>query len=359
MSIKVVHWGTGSTGKLGLRGIIGHPDLELVGLRVTDPAKVGRDAADLCGLDTPTGVIATDSDEALLALGADCLAYFGGGVMREDGVVLDMEPYLRAGCDVVTTSIASLVYPPTSPPALHEPLLAAALAGDASIFATGIEPGFASDLLPLALLSAMDDVTQVRISEIGDYSGYDGGEMLRMFFGFGSPMDHPVPLFSGNVLVSAWRGVVDVVAAALGVTFDEVDLVHEVAATEVALETAAGRLEAGTIGGIRFQVRGLVGGKPLVILEHVNRMADAVAPHWPRPQDALALAYRVEIDGRPNMRCELSFEQAAQVGEDQGLIATAMRAINAIPAVHAAPAGLLSALDLPVFGSRNVPAAGT
>ena len=61
-----------------------------------------------------------------------------------------------------------------------------------------------------------------------------------MFFGFGRPLDHPVPLFSGNVLVSAWRGVVDVVADALGVTFDEVDLVHEVAPTEERLETAAG-----------------------------------------------------------------------------------------------------------------------
>jgi hypothetical protein len=354
MSIRVVHWGTGATGKLGLRGIIAHPALELVGLRVTDPAKVGRDAAALCGLDAPTGVIATDDDQALLALVADCLAYFGGGVMREDGVVRDIVPYLQAGANVVTTSIASLVYPPTSPRALREPLEAAAAKGNSSVFATGIEPGFASDLLPLALLSAMDDVTQVRISEIGDYSGYDGGEMLRLFFGFGSPLDHPVPLFSGDVLVSAWRGVVDVIADALGVSFDDVDMVHEVAPTGVRLETAAGVIEAGTIGGIRFQVRGLVAGKPLVILEHVNRMGDAVAPHWPRPQDPRSLAYRVEIDGRPNMRCELSFEQAAEAGEDQGLIATAMRAINAIPAVQAAPAGLLSALDLPVFSSRHI-----
>jgi hypothetical protein len=354
MSIKVVHWGTGSTGKLGLRVIIAHPELELVGLRVTDPAKVGRDAAELCGLDNLTGVLATDSDDVLLALGAQCLAYFGGGVMREGGVVRDIVPYLQAGANVVTTSIASFVYPPTAPAALRGPIQAAAEAGNASVFATGIEPGFASDLLPLSLLSAVDDVEQVRISEIGDYSGYDGGEMLRMFFGFGMPMDHQVPLFSGNVLVSAWRGVVDVIADALGVTFDDVDLVHEVAATEVALDIAGGRIEAGTIGGIRFQVRGLLDGKPLVILEHVNRMADAVAPHWPRPKDERALAYRVEIDGRPKMRCELSFEQAAEAGEDQGLIATAMRAINAIPAVCASPAGLLSALDLPVFASRNV-----
>jgi hypothetical protein len=355
MTARVVHWGTGSTGRIGLRGIIAHPDLELVGLRVTDPAKVGRDAAELCGLDTPSGIVATDDDAALLALGAGCLAYFGNGVMREDGVVRDMVPYLQSGHDVVTTSLASLVYAPAAPPGVRDPLESAATQGQSSVFATGIEPGFASDLLPLSLLSAADDVEQVRISEIGDYSGYAGGDALRVFFGFGSPLDHPVPLFSGAVLVSTWRGVIEVIAEALGVTFDEVDLVHEVAATEVALETASGRLEAGTIGGIRFQVRGLVAGRPLVVLEHVNRMADAVAPHWPRPQERLSLAYRVEIDGRPNMRCELSFDQAAHTGEDQGLIATAMRAINAIPAVRAARPGILSPLDLPVITSRNVP----
>jgi hypothetical protein len=354
VSIKVVHWGTGLTGKLGLRGIINHPDLELVGLRVTDPAKVGRDAAELCGLDAPTGITATDEDASLLALGAECLAYFGNGVMREDGVVRDLVPYLQSGHDVVTTSLSSLVYAPAAPPPLREPLEAAAVQGQCSIFATGIEPGFASDLLPLTLLSAVDDIEQVRISEIGDYSGYAGGDALRIFFGFGSPLDHPVPLFQGNVLVTAWRGVVEVIAAALGVTFDEVDLVHDVAPTEVALDTAAGPLEAGTIGGIRFQVRGILGGRPLVVLEHVNRMAAEVAPHWPQPHDPLSLAYRVEIDGRPNMRCELSFEQAAQAGEDQGLIATAMRAINAIPAVRAARSGILSPLDLPVLAGRNV-----
>ncbi len=349
-----MHWGTGSTGRLALRGIVGHPELELVGLRVTDPAKLGRDAGELCELGADTGVLATDDDRALIELQADCLAYFGNGVMREDGAAEDMAPYLEAGFNVVTTSIASMIYPPSAPRRLREILSVAAEKGQTSVFASGIEPGFASDLLPLSLLSAVDDVEQVRISEIGDYSSYDGGEGLRIFFGFGQPMDHPVPLFQGNVLVSAWRGVVDTIADAMGITFDEVDLVHEVAVTEVPIETASGLIEAGTIGGVRFQVRGILGGKPLVILEHVNRMADEVAPDWPRPKDPLALAYRVQIDGRPNMRCELSFEQGAHTGEDQGLIATAMRAINAIPAVCAAPPGLLSALDLPVLTSRNV-----
>jgi 2,4-diaminopentanoate dehydrogenase len=353
VGIKVVHWGTGSTGRLALRGIIAHPDLQLVGLRVTDPAKVGQDAAALCGLDEPTGVIATDSDDALLALGAECLSYFGNGVMREAGAVADVARYLERGLDVVSTSFGGLIYPPTSSPEHRVTLDAATATGGSSLFATGIEPGFASDLLPLALLSASDDVRQVRISEIGDYSGYAGGDVLRVYFGFGQPLTAAVPLFQGDTLVSTWSGVLDVLAEALGITFDEVDMVHEVAEAKTDIDTACGLIEAGTIGGVRFAVRGLIAGVPVVILEHVNRMSDHVAPQWPRPLEPDKLAYRVEIDGRPNLRCELSFDQA-RTGEDQGLIATAMRAVNAIPSVHAAAPGLISALDLPVFTSRHV-----
>ena len=49
MSLRVVHWGTGNTGRLALRGVLQHPDLELVGLYVHNPDKVGRDAGELIG----------------------------------------------------------------------------------------------------------------------------------------------------------------------------------------------------------------------------------------------------------------------------------------------------------------------
>ena len=47
---RVVQWSTGSVGASALRAIIEHPDLELVGVVVSDPAKEGRDAGELCGV---------------------------------------------------------------------------------------------------------------------------------------------------------------------------------------------------------------------------------------------------------------------------------------------------------------------
>src|SRR5687768_12224258 len=59
MPLRVIEWSTGHVGIHALRGIIRHPDLELVGLWVHSPDKAGRDAGDLCDL-PPTGVLATN-----------------------------------------------------------------------------------------------------------------------------------------------------------------------------------------------------------------------------------------------------------------------------------------------------------
>ncbi|ONH51661.1 hypothetical protein CcI49_35215 [Frankia sp. CcI49] len=339
-------------GREALRGIINHPALELVGVCVNAADKEGRDAAELCGLADPTGVVATRDSTALLALQPDCLSYFGPGPGREKAVVADLVPFLSAGANVVTTSLAGMVYPPAADARSREPLAAAATSGQTSFFATGIEPGLGSDLLPLSLLSACDDVESVRIQEIADYSTYGVEEAMRFAFGFGNPPDQPGILFTGDLLVNEWGAVISQLADALGLRLDGMDTVHEVATVDTDLSTAIGTLHAGEVSGVRFEVRGLLDGRPVIILEHVNRMGAEVAPDWPHGSATDTLVYRVEIEGRPAMRCELTFDQV--VGSDHGLIATAMRAVNAIPAVCAAPSGLLSALDLPVIAGRNV-----
>ena len=104
MVLRVVHWGTGSTGVHGLRAIIQHPDLELVGVHVHSPGKVGRDAGELCGL-PPVGLTATDDLAATLALHADCLSYMANGVGREPDAIADVVPFLERGTNVVTCSL--------------------------------------------------------------------------------------------------------------------------------------------------------------------------------------------------------------------------------------------------------------
>ena len=108
MTYRVVHWGTGNAGALALRGIISHPDLELVGLLAHSVDKIGRDAGELSGGE-PVGVTATNDLDAVLALGADCLCYMGDGLAFPEASVEAMCRFLAAGTNVVTTSVLSLV----------------------------------------------------------------------------------------------------------------------------------------------------------------------------------------------------------------------------------------------------------
>ena len=93
----VVQWATGNIGTRSLRAVIEHPRLTLVGLRVNDPDKEGRDAGDLCGLD-PTGVVATRELDEILALRPDCVLYM------QQGYDIDVLcALLESGANVVTT----------------------------------------------------------------------------------------------------------------------------------------------------------------------------------------------------------------------------------------------------------------
>lgn len=351
MAIRVVHWGTGQTGRLALQGVIGHPDLELVGVVVQRPENAGRDAGDLC--DRPkTGVVATGSIEEALALKPDCMSYFGSGMADAASGVETIARFLEAGVNVVTTSFGSLIHPDYAPAPLRERVAGACKAGGSSFFATGIEPGYASDILPLVLLSATDRIDEVRVIEIANYARYGVEYSQREVFGFGKPMDHTPILFQGEYLAGTWAPVVKHLAHELGVELDGIRQWHEFGATSRDLDTAFGKVEAGTIGAVRFAVEGMYGGKVLTALEHVNFLSGEMPEHWPRAALGKDTVYRIEIAGRPSHRCEIALDFVD--GEEHGLIGTAMRAVNGIPATVAAAPGLLGANEVPAVCGRHV-----
>jgi 4-hydroxy-tetrahydrodipicolinate reductase len=341
----------GQTGRLGLQGAIGHPGLELVGLYVQRPENAGRDAGDLC--DRPkTGVIATNSMDEVLALKPDCLSYFGSGAADAGVAVETLARFLEAGVNVVTTSLGALIHPDYAPREMRERLAAACRAGGASLFATGIEPGYASDILPLVLLAATDRIDEVRVIEIANYARYGVEFTQRELFGFGKPMDHVPLLFQGEHLAATWAPVVQHLAHELGVELDGIRQWHEFGATSRDLSTAFGLVEAGTIGAVRFAVEGMYGGKPVTALEHVNFLSEEMPAHWPRAALGKDTVYRIEVAGRPAQRCEIALDYVE--GEEHGLIATAMRAVNGIPATVAAAPGLLGPNEVPAVCGGHV-----
>ena len=345
MTYGVVQWGTGNVGRLALRAIIEHPELELVGLLVHSEEKAGRDAGELAGVD-PVGVTATTDPEEVLRLGADCVSYMATGDLRPDEAVADMCRILESGTNVVSTSVVALIYPPSAPARYREPLEAACEKGGTSCFTSGIDPGFANDLIPLMLSGFCKRIDSVRVMEILNYDTYDQAEVLFDTMGFGKPLDHDPLLLLPGVLGLAWGGAVHAIAAGLGAEVEELREKHERWAATETFAVPSGTIEKGTMAGLRFEVQGIMGGEPKIVVEHVTRMHDAAAPEWPQPGGAGS--YRVLLDGDPNITVELEFAGEGGDHNAGGLLMTAMRMLNSVPAVCNAPPGLLSALDLPL-----------
>jgi 4-hydroxy-tetrahydrodipicolinate reductase len=352
MTYRVIQWGTGNVGRQALRAILGHPQLELCGVWVHGEAKQGRDAGELCGLPR-VGVAASRDADALLAGDADCVCYTATADLRPLEAVQDMARILRSGKNVVSSSVVPLVHPRSLGPQWSGPLEEAARAGGVSFFTSGIDPGFANDTLPLVLSGLCQRWEQIRIQEIVNYATYDQPEVVFGTMGFGKPLDATPLLLSPGALEFAWGGTLRLLAEGLGVRLDEIRAVHERLPAPETFDTPIGRIERGSMAALRFEVQGIAGGRPVLVVEHVTRMRDDLAPAWPRS----AGGYKVLIEGVPRIECSL--DMADEHGDHAvgGVVLTATRLVNAIPFVCQAPPGLLSALDLPLITGRGLRAA--
>ncbi len=353
MTYRVVEWSTGNVGRHAIAGIDARPDLELVGVWVSGPDKEGRDAGELAGLGRPLGVQATTDADALLSLQPDCIVHTAMADHRLMESLADLERFLRAGINVVSSGPVFLQFPDgVVPSEMVEPVRRAAIDGAASLWVNGIDPGFANDWLPLALTGISERIEQVRCLELLNYATYNQGMVLFDIMGFGRPMDQIPMLLQPGVLKMAWGSVVQQLAAGLGVELDDVEETYERLPAPETFTVAAGTIDEGTAAALRFEVRGMRRGKPIVVLEHVTRLRDDLGPNWPQP--AGQGCYRVVITGEPNYTVDLQLLGTDGDHNTAGLKATAMRLVNAVPAVVAAAPGLLTALDLPLVTARGL-----
>ena len=271
MAYKVIQWSTGNVGRHAVRLIVEHPDLELVGLWVHSEEKAGRDAGELVGID-PVGVIASNDVDAMLALDADCVCYTATADLRPAEAIADMARIAASGKNIVSSSVVPLVYPPHVAPEMRKPLEDACDSAGVSCFTSGIDPGWANDLLPLVLSGQCEYIDTVRVMEIVNYATYAQPTVLFDTMGFGQPLDSTPLLLIPGVLSFAWGGTVKAIAAGLGVEVEELREVHERQPALETIDLGFGVVEKGTTAAMRFEVQGIVDGEPRIILEHVTRL---------------------------------------------------------------------------------------
>jgi 4-hydroxy-tetrahydrodipicolinate reductase len=345
-------------GLIALRAVIDHPELELVSLIVHGDSKAGRDAGELCGIG-PVGVVATQHADAVPHSDAEVVVYAAAANLRPAEAIADMAAILRSGKDVVSCSVVPLVYPDAVDGALTDPLRQACEEGRASFFNTGIDPGFANDVLPLTLSGLSRNIDSIRVTEMFNYGTYPDKDAVYQILGFGQPPSSQALAAMPGIFSFGWGPVLYQLAAGLGVEIESISEDVERLVSDKGFDTPTGRVEAGTIGAMRSTLTAHVDGQPKLVVDHVSRMHDDLAPDWPQPRISIPPrdsgcsgvtgrgVYRVEIDGSPTIRCEL--ELAENADHDLGArVAGSARMVNAIPAVHRADPGMLSVLDLPL-----------
>lgn len=345
--LRTVVWSTGGVGKVAIDAISRRPDMELIGVWVHSADKVGRDAGELAGGD-PLGVTATGDAEALIALAPDCVVYAASGPERDGAAVPDYLRLLKAGINVVSTSSTSLVHPPSYfAPDWRAQLEGAAQAGGASFYASGIFPGFASDQLALLMTTQSKRIRTITASEVALNDHYPVADVMMNGMGFGHPLDFQPMLATPGFIEIAWKAPIYLIASGLGAEVEEVCGSLDRRLTDRDIEVAFGTIAAGTCAAVRTRAAGVVNGREAIVIEHVIRMARDVAPDWPTSESDAT--YRVDIDGDPDVHCEMTMGEAEGHGAGHAaMVSTAMRVVNAIPYVVEAPAGLLSSLDIPM-----------
>jgi 4-hydroxy-tetrahydrodipicolinate reductase len=346
LTYKVVQWGTGNLGTLAVQSILKHPDLELIGTWVSSSEKADRDVGELCGM-APIGLLATQDAEALIAGDADCICYAASSMGREDQVIDDCVRMLGAGKNVVNVSDPALVYPKAKSGNVYDRLHEACLAGNASFYTSGGDPGWAGFGLALAPLTVAQQVRSIRLFEIYNYGPWDNPQLG--LYGFGQSDTSSSMILAPGVTAGIWGPTVAMLADAIGVTLDSIDESHRVIYADADFDIASGRIPKGTVSGMSFEIKGMIDGQARIVIEHITKLRREDFPEY--GQDDV---YRVVIEGEPNIKVDMWLTSDFGDTTHAGYIVAVTPVTNAIPAVCQAPPGVLTYLDLPPHGARGL-----
>lgn len=347
MTLRVVQWATGNQGVEAIRAVLDRADLKLVGAKVYSPDKVGVDAAALAGRD-PIGVAATMDVDEVLALGADCVAYFPRNTSLDEVCAI-----LASGANVVTT--AFLFHPGSLPSDDLARLEAACAAGGTTVHGTGLNPGNLSGVLPLALSGMSRSIERITLQERADWTFYESTHITFDNMRFGRPADEVSEAASDFLRFNSglFQEMIALLGEALDAGLDEITTDVELVEAQADHDIFGTILEAGTVAGQRWHWQGKRAGRTLIEIETLWTVGGEYPPHWPTPQDGWTLT----IEGEPSIRTHLltlmSYERDLPIAEHvrAASIATGMQAVNAIPAVCAAPPGIATMADLPLVRS--------
>jgi hypothetical protein len=352
MTVRVIQWATGPVGAAQLREVIDNPELELAGVFVFSPEKVGVDAGDLVGRPR-TGVLATNDKPAILALDADLVLHAASKGFAHNTNTDDVVALLKSGKSVISTTTYNHL--PTYGAQACQRITEACAQGRARFHAAGEHPGFMFERLAISLTALCKRVDKITVQEFVDCSGVSERAMLIELMGMGKPPEQISPHSAMFRAVSVqYEQSLAAAADALGLTFDEIKPMIRTATCDHDVTVACGVLPAGTVVGQILQWAACKDNVPVLVCEEYWTTTNDI-PEWDVKLDGQFLV-RVLVEGAPNLRLDLTIDNTPlRDGKETsgGQLAVAMTAVRAIPYVLAAPPGVVTPA---IFGAYRWPA---
>jgi 2,4-diaminopentanoate dehydrogenase len=321
-----VQYGLGPIGASIARLMRTKGQIEIVGAVDKDPAKAGRDLGEFLGAsDAPWGVKISADASSVFAKPADLVVHSTSSYLPD--VMDQLLECIAAGCCVVSTC-EELAYPFRKHPELSKKLDEAAIEEGVAIIGTGVNPGFVMDKLPLTLSAVAQKIETVRVTRIVDASKRRLPLQRKIGAGM-TPDEFKQQVAAGVIKHHGLPESIAMVADGMGISLDEITEVIEPMIADETVKTEFLEVAPGQVTGVHQIGRGTSGGAEKIFME-LKMYVGAKNP-----------ADTVELKGEPNLTLTIP-------GGTHGDVATAAVAVNAIPTILAANAGLRTSRDLPL-----------
>ncbi|HSK46855.1 MAG TPA: 2,4-diaminopentanoate dehydrogenase [Coriobacteriia bacterium] len=327
--IKVAVWGTGMMGQGLLGFILDRPkDVELVGAIVTNPAKEGVTVGELLGRDC--AVKMTTDFASVIAEKPDVVCICTQSFLHE--ITEQVEPCVRAGIDVICIA-ETLAYPWASDPAWAERFDALAKEHNVSILGTGINPGFILDALIVMWTSINLRVDRIEAQRVNDLSPF--GPTVMKTQGVGTTVEEFERGVADGTIVGhiGFPESIHLIGKALGWKIDRVEETREPIVTSIERSTPHITVKAGDVAGCKQIGRGYVNGELKIELVHPQQIHPEM--------EGVNTGDYIRVIGDP----EVNMATSPEIPGGKGTYASTG---NYIPLIKAAPAGIVTVVDLPI-----------
>lgn len=329
--VRVVLLGTGQMGTAVARIMSTKVGLELVGVVAHRDERRDLDAGEVLGLDRHLGVVvATDLGTVLAAARPEVVVQ--ATCSRVADAWDDLVTCIEHGAHVVSIA-EELAEPSAGSPERAAELDRLAREAGVCVLGTGVNPGFVLDLLVIALTGVCAHVESITATRVNDLSPYGPSVLRTQGVGL-SAEAFAAGLADGSVVGHfGFPESITMIAKALGWHIDRVEQSREPIIATVRRETPFVVVEPGQVAGCRHSAVAYRDASPVITLVH---------PQQVRPEaEGIATGDTIEVHGTPEVRLSGS-------PEIPGGTATAALAVNMIPRVVAARAGLVTMAELPV-----------